>query len=53
MLEAILRPQPEHGAIGTLPLVFINGAGQETLDVGACRCDTATDHLGNGAGHND
>ena len=53
MLEAILRPQPEHGAVGALPLVFVNRAGQKTLDVRACRCDTATDHLGNGACHHD
>ena len=51
LAQAILAPQPVHGSIGALPLVFIDGAGQEPLDVGALGCDAAPDHLGDGAGH--
>ena len=29
----VLRPQPEHGAISTLPLILIDRAGQEAMNV--------------------
>ena len=47
------RPQPLQRTIGTLPLILINGARQETLNIGAFGRDPATNHLSDGAGdHN-
>jgi hypothetical protein len=51
--QAVLGPQPVHGAIGALPLVLVDGARQEALDVGAFGRDAAADHLGDGAGDDD
>jgi hypothetical protein len=48
---AVLGPQPDHGAVGALPLVLVDGARQEALDVGAFGRHAAADHLGDGAGH--
>ena len=45
-----LGKDPGHRPVGTLPLIFINGARQEPLDVGARRRHPAADHLGNAAG---
>jgi hypothetical protein len=53
LLEAVLRPQPEHGAIGALPLVFVDRARQEALDARTLRRHAAADHLGDGAGDHD
>ena len=47
--QAIFAPQPIHGAVGALPLVFIDSARQEALNVGAFWRDAATDHLSDGA----
>ena len=52
MAQPVLGPQPVQRAIGALPLVFVNRARQETLDVAALGCDTAADHLGDRAGDN-
>ena len=49
--HAVLGPQPEHGAVSTLPLVFVNRARQKTHQVGALGCDTAADHFGNRTSH--
>ena len=50
-LQAVLAPQPGHRAVGALPLIFVDGARQEALDVGAFRRDAAADHLGDRSGH--
>ncbi len=50
---AIFCPEPEHGAVRRLPLVFVDRAREETLDVRAFRRDAAADHLGDGTGHDD
>ena len=50
---AELRPQPGHGAVGALPLVLVDGARQEALDVGAFGRHAAADHLGDRAGDDD
>ena len=52
-LAAVLRPQPEHGAVGALPLILVDGARQEALDVGAFGRHAAADHLGDRAGDDD
>ena len=49
--QAVLLPQPEHGAVGALPLVFVNRARQKALDVGALGRHTAANHFSNRAGH--
>ena len=49
--QTIFAPQPIHGAVGALPLVFVDGARQKAGDVGAFRRDAAADHLGNRSGH--
>ena len=51
--QAVFTPQPIHGAVGTLPLVFVNGARQEALNVGALWRDATTNHLGNRTRHDD
>ena len=38
---------PGHRPVGTFPLILINRAGQEPLDIGALRGDTPANHLGN------
>jgi hypothetical protein len=53
LLDAEFRPQPVHGAVGRLPLVLVDGAGQEALDAGALRGDAAADHLGDRARDDD
>jgi hypothetical protein len=53
LLRAVLVVEPEHRPVGALPLVFIDGAGQKTLNVGAFGGDAAADHLGDRAGHYD
>ena len=40
---------PSHGAVCGFPLILVNCAGQEPLDIGALRRDAATDHFGNRA----
>ena len=50
LLQAVLTPQPVHGTIGTLPLILVDGARQEAMDIGPFGRDTAADHLGNRAG---
>ena len=49
-LHAVLGPQPVHGAVGALPLVFVDGARQKADQVGALGRDAAADHLGDRAG---
>ena len=39
--------QPRHGAISGLPLIFVDGAGQEPLDIGALGRYAAANHFGN------
>ena len=51
--QTVLLPQPEHRAIGALPLVLVDGAWQKALKVGAFGRDAATDHFGNRAGDHD
>ena len=51
LFKAVLTPEPRHGPVGTLPLVFVDGSGQKPHQIGALRGHTATDHLGNGARH--
>src|SRR5207342_3335960 len=41
LLYAVLFPEPDNGAICALPLVFVDGARQEPLDIGSLRCDAA------------
>jgi hypothetical protein len=41
---------PGHRAVGGLPLILVDGARQEALDVGAFGRHPAADHLGDGAG---
>jgi hypothetical protein len=48
-----LGPEPEHGPIGTLPLILVDRPGQEALQVGAFGRHTSTDHLGDRAGDDD
>ena len=36
-----------------MPLVFVDRAREETLDVRAFRRDAAADHFGDGTGHDD
>ena len=50
-LLAVLRPQPRHGSIGALPLIFIDGARQESLDIRAFRRHAPADHLGDRTRH--
>ena len=52
-LGAELGPEPVDGAIGGLPLVFVDGAGDEAQQVAAFGRDTAADHLGDAAGDDD
>ena len=51
MLHAVLLPQPVHGAVGALPLIFVDGARQEALQVGTFGRYAAANHFGNGASH--
>ena len=50
---AVLLPQPEHRAVGRLPLIFVDGARQEAQDAGALGRDAAADHLGDRSGDHD
>ena len=43
-------PEPYQRTVRTLPLIFVNGARQETLDIGVLGRDAAADHLGDGTG---
>ena len=45
--HAVFGPQPEHGAVGTLPLVFVNRARQKAHQIGTLGGDTTADHFGN------
>ena len=47
--HAVLGPQPVHGAVGTLPLVFIDGARQKAHQVGALGGHATTNHFGDRA----
>ena len=51
LAQPILGPQPRHGSVGALPLVFINRAWQEALQGGAFRRHASTNHFGDAAGH--
>ena len=53
LLGAKLAPQPGHRAVGALPLIFVDRARQEALDVGAFRRHAAADHFGDRAGDDD
>ena len=44
-------PEPDHGAIGALPLILVDGARQEALDAGAGGRHATADHLGNRSSH--
>src|SRR4051812_24328059 len=44
--RAVLSPQPVECPVGALPLILIDRARQEALDVGSFRCHSATNHLG-------
>ena len=48
-----LRPQPHDGAVGGLPLVLIDRAADEALQVAALRRHAAADHLRDGSRDND
>ena len=52
-LDAVFFPEPDDGAVGALPLVLVDGARQEALDIGSLRRDAAADHLGDRAGDHD
>ena len=52
-LRTKLSPQPPQRTVRALPLIFVDGARQETLDRGALGGHTATDHLGDRTGHHD
>ncbi len=52
-LRAIFGPEPFQGPVGGLPLVLVDGAGQEALDIGAFGRDATADHLGDRAGDDD
>ena len=45
--HAKFRENPRHRTVRRFPLILVNGARQEPLDIGALRRHTATDHLGN------
>ena len=47
LLAAVFVPQPGQGAIGALPLVFVDCARQKSLDIGAFRRHAAANHLRN------
>nr|UOZ97391.1 hypothetical protein NCPCFENI_01311 [Cupriavidus sp.] len=49
LLHAVFGPEPGHGAIGRLPLVFVNGARQKPRDVHAFGGNAPANHLGNRA----
>ena len=51
LLGPELVPQPRDGAVGRLPLVLVDGAGQEAQQVRAFGRDPAADHLGDRARH--
>ena len=51
LLRAVFLPQPDDGAVGALPLILVDGARQEPLDVGSLRRHAAADHLGDRTGH--
>ncbi len=53
LLRSVLLPQPDERAIRALPLVLVDRARQEALDVRAFGRHAAADHLGNGARDND
>ena len=43
-------PEPYQRTVRTLPLIFVNGARQETLDIGVLGRDAAADHFSNRTG---
>ena len=45
-----LIPEPHQCPIRALPLIFVNGARQESLYVGVLGCDATANHFGDGAG---
>ena len=51
--HAVFGEKPGHRAVGALPLVFVDGARKEALQVRALRRHAAADHLGNRAGDDD
>ena len=51
--QTVLLPQPEHGAVGALPLVFVNRARQEALQIRTFWRDATTNHFGDRTGHHD
>ncbi len=52
-LRPELRPQPGQRAVARLPLILVDRARQEALDIGAFGRDAAADHLGDRSGHDD
>ena len=50
LLGPVFLPEPAHGPVGRLPLVLVDGAGQEALQAGALGGHAAADHLGDRAG---
>ena len=53
LLQTEFGPQPVQRPIGALPLVLVDGARQEALDVGAFGRHTAADHFRDRAGDDD
>ena len=52
-LGAVFLPEPHDGPVGALPLILVDGARQEPLDIGTLGRDAAADHLGDRAGDHD
>ena len=52
-LRAVFGPQPVQRTVRALPLVLVDRARQEALDVGPFRRDAAADHLGDRTRDND
>ena len=50
--HAEFSENPGHRPVRRFPLILVNGAGQEPLDIGALWSHTPADHLGNRSGHN-
>ena len=44
-------PKPHDGAVSGLPLILINGAADEALQIAALRCDATANHFGDGTRH--
>ncbi len=49
--HAELGEDPGHRPVGAFPLILVDGARQEALDIGTLRRDATADHLGDGSGH--